>query len=102
MTYGFVQDVPAPIEMYDAVHAEIARRMTGPVEGMLFHLGRATGTGFQVIEVWESKEQCDRYAAEVVEPAIAAVSGGQAPSGPVPIEEFEPRGLVVPAAHVAV
>ena len=103
MTYGFVMDVPAPIETYDALHAEIARRNTGEDYGMLLHVGRATATGFQVLEVWESKEQCDRFNAEVVDPALAALTGGRPIPGPEPtVQEFEPRGLIVPGAHAAV
>ena len=100
MAYGFVMDVPAPIEFYDALHAEIGRRDTGESYGMLLHVGRATSGGFQVLEIWESKEQRERFNAEVLEPALAQLSGGQpAPMQPA-VEEFEPRGLVVPAAHV--
>jgi hypothetical protein len=102
MTYGFVMDVPAPIQFYDALHAELARRTSGEVEGLLVHVARPTAAGFQVIEVWESKEDCDRYTAELVNPAIAELSGGQPPPMDPAIEEFEPRGLVVPAAHVFV
>ena len=102
MAYGFVMDVPAPIEFYDAVHAEIGRRSTGGVDGLLLHLGRETRGGFQVIEVWESKELSDRYDAEVVRPVVAELSGGQPPATEPVREEFEPRGLIVPAAHVAV
>lgn len=102
MTYGFVMDVPAPIQFYDALHAELARRASGGVDGLLLHLARETGAGFQIIEVWESKELCGRYTAELVNPAIAELSGGQPPSMAPAVEEFEPRGLVVPAAHVYV
>ncbi len=101
MTYAFVTDVPAPIEFYDALHAEIGRRTVGDPDGLLVHVGRQTGGGFQIIEVWESKESCERYDAEVVGPAVAHLSGGQAPPPPERVE-FEPRGLVVPAAHVVV
>jgi hypothetical protein len=102
MTYGFVMDVPAPIELYDALHAEVTHRDTGAGRGMLLHLGRATPTGFQVIEVWESKERCERFNAEVVGPALAQLSGGQPPPMEPAMEEFEPRGLIVPSASVAV
>src|SRR5215217_1830427 len=99
MAYAFITDVAAPIAFYDAMHAEIARRtVTDPV-GLLVHLGRETRGGFQITEVWESKELCDRYNAEIVDPALADLSGGQAPPEEATIEEFEPRGLVVPAAH---
>ena len=104
MSYGFVMDVPAPIDLYDALHAEIARRSAarGGADGLLVHLARETRDGFQVTEVWESKEQCDRFTVDVVRPALAELSGGQPPAPEPAREEFEPRGLIVPAAHVAV
>jgi hypothetical protein len=102
MAYGFVMDVPAPVEFYDALHAEIGRRTTGGVDGLLVHIGRETRDGFQVTEVWESKELFDRFNAEILRPALAQVTGGQPPPAEPATEEFEPRGLVVPAAHVAV
>ncbi len=102
MAYGFVMDVPAPIQFYDALHAEIGRRTIGGADGMLLHVGRETREGFQITEVWESKELKERFDAEVFGPALAELSGGQPPPVPPTIQEFEPRGLVVPAAHVAV
>ena len=102
MAHGYVMDVPAPIEMYDALHAEIGRRSAGGVDGLLLHVGRATPTGFQIIEVWESKELFDRFNDEVVGPALAQLTGGQPPPVPPSIEEFDPRGLIVPAAQIAV
>jgi hypothetical protein len=101
MPYGFVQDIPLPTEAYLAMHAEIGRRAAGRVEGLLFHVARATGRGFQIIEVWESKEQFQRYDAEIVQPVVAQMSGGQAPPA-VATEEFEPLGLIVPSAQVTV
>jgi hypothetical protein len=102
MTHGLVMNVPAPIEFYDAVHAEVGRRSAGGVDGLLLHVGRATGDGHQVLEIWESKEKCDRFFAEVVGPAVASVSDGQAPPGDPVMEEFEPRGLIIPSAAIAV
>jgi hypothetical protein len=102
MAYGLVMDVPAPIEFYDALHAEIGRRTTGGVDGMLLHVGRETRGGFQVTEVWESKELYDRFSAEILGPALAHLSGGQSPPVEPAMEEFDPRGLIVPAAHVVV
>jgi hypothetical protein len=69
---------------------------------MLLHVGRETRGGFQVIEVWESKELYDRFTAEILGPALAHLTGGQSPPVEPAIEEFEPRGLIVPAAHVVV
>ncbi len=102
MAFGFVMDVPAPAELYDALHAEVLRRSSGAVDGLLLHIGRATHDGFQVTEVWETREQCDRFTEDVVQPALAELTQGR-PSPPAPPrEEFEPRGLVVPSAQLVV
>ena len=100
MAFGFVMDVPAPVEFYDTLHAEMKRRVDGPVDGLLLHVARATAEGFQVIEVWESREQADRYDQEIVLPVIAQFSDGQPARPAPPRQEFEPRGLVVPSANV--
>jgi hypothetical protein len=102
MAYGYVLDVPAPIELYDALHAEIGRRAPDGVDGMLLHVGRETNAGFQVIEVWESQQSYERFAAEIFGPALDHLSGGQPPPAEPVRQEFEPRGLIVPAAHLAV
>ena len=101
MTYAYVVDVPAPIELYDAVHAEVVRRSGGQADGLLVHLARVTATGFQVLEVWESKEQSDRFGDEFVGPAVAAAGGADVDGPEPPREEFEPRGLMLAGAAVA-
>ena len=60
--YGVITTVPAPVAMYDGMHAEMLKmqRRTGTsVDGLLVHVGRATPDGFEVLEVWESKELYD-------------------------------------------
>lgn len=92
---GVVFDVPAPVEVYDTMHAAVLERMGTDVPGLLVHLARATDGGFQVIDVWESREDCDRYHREIQD-----IAGGQAlPDATV--TEFEVHGLVIPAAAVA-
>ena len=100
MSWGVIVDVPAPAEVYDAVHARVLDRTGGRVDGLLVHLARATDTGFQVTEVWESKDYFERYQAELG-PLLAEVSGGETPERPV-ATEFDVRGLVVPPARIAV
>jgi hypothetical protein len=95
MSYGVVYTVPAPIEMYDAVHTET---MKHPADGLVMHLARKVDGGFQVIEVWESKEQHDRFSAEVVGPIVVRLAGADA-AGPAP-EEFDVHTLVVPSAVI--
>ena len=102
MAYGIVIDVPAPIEFYDALHAEIARRTAGRSDGLLLHVGRQTRGGFQVTEIWESRELYERFNDEIIGPVMTHLSGGRPPPAEPAVEEFEPRGLIVPAANVVV
>ena len=102
MTHGLVMKVPAPTEFYDALHTEVGRRSTGRADGLLLHVGRVTDDGFEVFEIWESKEKCDRFFAEVVRPAVASVPGAHALRGEPVTMEFEPLGLIVPSAAIAV
>jgi hypothetical protein len=98
--YGVVTEVPAPVELYDAAHAAVGRHSGATIDGLLVHIGRATSSGFQVIEVWESREHFDRYNREVVGPVMADLAQGQpAPAVPPPAE-FDVRGLVIPAANL--
>ena len=102
MTYGVIVKVAGPVEMYDALHAEVLRETAAAVEGLLLHIGRRTSAGFEVSEVWADQEQFDRYNREVVWPAAARLAQGQAgPPPPMQTEEFEVRGLVIPGAKVA-
>jgi hypothetical protein len=98
--FGVITAVPAPIELYDAIHAELRRRTGGKVDGLLVHIGRVTGDGFEVIEVWQSRDHFERYARDVVDPVVAELSHGQAPPTAEGSTPFEVRGLVIPSADM--
>ena len=102
MTYGIITRVAAPGEAYDAIHqAVLARADRVRLEGLLVHIGRVTADGFEVIEIWESKEQLDAANRAVVDPAMLEVFGdGPPPGPPAVIETFDVRGLVIPAADL--
>jgi hypothetical protein len=93
-------EVAAPVEMYDAMHAALLREVGADVDGLLVHLATPTPTGFQIIEVWESREPFERYSAELVTPVMARTLGGQPPPATV-VEELDVRGLVLPRGGVA-
>jgi hypothetical protein len=98
VAFGIIASVPAPLDMYRAVNAQITEQ-TGdaPPDGLLVHIARETADGFQVIEVWESKQQCERFEQTVLAPIIDRVSGGQAPARSDVTEEFEVQNLFVGA-----
>lgn len=88
--------------MYDAVHTALLARTGTHVDGLLLHIGRATPDGFQVIEVWTSRDHYDRYNRDLVAPLIAELAGDNAPTpSSQDIEEFEVRGLVIPTGSVS-
>jgi hypothetical protein len=101
MTFAVTMDVAEPVELYDAVHRALLERTGGGVDGLLVHLARQTGEGFQVVEVWESREDFERYSAEVVGPLAAEVLQGRS-RRPTVVTPFDVRGLVLPRAGVAV
>ncbi|HKC27542.1 MAG TPA: hypothetical protein VKB75_05985 [Jatrophihabitans sp.] len=90
MAYGIIASVPAPIDMYRAVNAAVTEQIgEGAPTGLLVHIARETTDGFQVIEVWESKQHCDQFEDEVLAPIIDRVSGGQAPPREDVTEQFD-------------
>ncbi len=94
MTYGIVSEVPQPVEMYERVNSAVREQLGGKdPDGLLFHVARPTKTGFQVLELWESREKSDRFSDEVLGPIIDRVSGGQAPRREDVSEEFSILGL---------
>jgi hypothetical protein len=102
MVYGIVTSVAAPAEMYDKLHAEVVRRGPSTAGALLMHLGRTSPDGFQVVEVWRSAEDFQRYTQEVVVPAMVELFGAEAASVPPTTEEFDVRGLVVADDRVVV
>jgi hypothetical protein len=101
--YGVTTTVLAPVEMYDGMHAEMTRRNGPSVDGLLVHVGRATPDGFEVWEVWESKDHYDRAMAEIISPLMRELAGDQpAPPMEQAIEPFEVHGLVIPRGDILV
>ena len=104
--YGVITTVPAPVEMYDGMHAEMLkmkRQTDTSVDGLLVHIGRATRDGFEVLEVWESKEHYDRANADIVIPLMRKLAGDQ-PASPIEqaTETFEVHGLVIPRGDILI
>jgi hypothetical protein len=97
MTHGLVMKVPAPTEFYDALHTEVGRRSTGRADGLLLHVGRVTDEGFEVLEIWESKEN----------PGSAVGRSTQAPNRGIELRKCASTGargvsLHAPATSAAV
>jgi len=72
-------------EQIDRLNAEIDPDGNPPT-GLVFHLSGPVDGGWQVIDVWESREHFDRFAGERIVPGMAAA--GLAGAGAPEMEEF--------------
>jgi hypothetical protein len=89
VSYAFVQDVAASWEQYERVAASLVD--PAPV-GLILHVAGPTDEGFRTIDVWETEEEWERFRAEHLAPAIAALGG---PSRPEPaFRELRPAHVV--------
>jgi hypothetical protein len=70
--YGYTMHFPAPIDAYLAMHKAILEVLDeeGGAEGLLLHVAYPTDQGFDLTEVWESKEQANDWFANNVAPAL--------------------------------
>lgn len=98
--YGYTTHVPAPIEAYKAVHQavlDVVAEDGGGSEGLVLHLAYATDQGFDLTEVWDSKEQFEAFNRDIFPKAMARA--GVPMEGPEPeLVEFNPVGVVTPRA----
>jgi|SRR3954454_5792712 hypothetical protein len=100
--YGYTMHVPASIEAYQAIHKAVVEVIGehGGGEGLVVHLAYATDRGFDLTEVWESKEQSDAFNKDVFPIAMARANVPM--DGPAPeILEFEPARVMTPRAYAS-
>jgi hypothetical protein len=76
VTYALVQDVASTWEQYERVTAPTVEPMP---EGLILHVAGPTDEGFRIIDVWETKAAWERFQAERVAPAVAALGGPARP-----------------------
>lgn len=90
VAYAYVQDVASSWDQYERVAAGL---VDPPPTGLLVHVAGPTDEGVRIIDVWESEEAWERFRAERLAPAIAALGG---PSRPEPtFRDLHPEHVVV-------
>ena len=99
MTYAFTIDMPVSLELYRTAHAELRKF---PTDEMLLHLARPTDGGVQIVEVWTSAEAFESWMATSIGAAIGALAAAGWTLPEVTPAPFDPAGLVLPAAGIAV
>jgi hypothetical protein len=100
--YGYTLHFPAPIEAYLAMHTAVLDVIAdqGGGDGLLLHFAYPTDQGFDLTEVWESKEQLDTFNRDVFPEAMSRA--GMPTDGPqlVP-DEFTPAAVMTPRAFTS-
>jgi hypothetical protein len=82
MSYAFYYDVPGDEHIYGKVKAEIGE---GHPKGLVVQLvAKRDEGGLRHFNVWESKEDWERYNEDRVEPAVARVLAGIGVTEPSP------------------
>jgi hypothetical protein len=76
VSYAFVQDVAASWDQYERVTAAL---MDPAPAGLILHIAGPTEEGFRTIDLWESEQAWQRFQAERLAPAIAALGGPARP-----------------------
>jgi hypothetical protein len=85
-------------KMYDKVNKYLDVD-SKPPEGLLMHsAGEADGV-WQIVDVWESEQHAQRFDAERLGPAIAAVGGVEPPTGQPPTTVYEAYNVVIPGGR---
>lgn len=76
MAYAYVHDVASSWRQYERV----ASSLIDPAPaGLILHVAGPTDEGVRIIDVWESEESWERFRAEWLGPAIAALGGPSRP-----------------------
>lgn len=97
MTFAYVQ-TPADStwETYERIMAEVGEE---PIEGLIVHVAEPYGErGVRIVDVWESREDYERFRDERLVPAVARVIGAErlAQSPPPVLDVLDVRSVLRP------
>ncbi len=90
MSVGIIQEFDGfGPENYRAVSQEMNFPADWP-DGLVAHAAGTVEGGMRIVDIWESRDQFDRFSEETIQPAIQATAGEAASQAPPPrITEFE-------------
>jgi hypothetical protein len=102
MAFAFVQDFPSGADEtstsnYNAIHSAIMAKATDPAR-LIIHTAGFADDGFRIFEVWESREQCEKFMTEVVMPTVMEITRGN-PGAPPATTTYELHTCFCPRTY---
>ena len=91
MPYSCFYDVPGDERMYAQVKAEIGEEQP---KGLILHMVIKREDGLRHFEVWESRQEWERFQQERVAPAVAKMLAAVGVTKPPPRPEAQEMELV--------
>ena len=67
--YAFTQDLPITTDVYAEIMEGVG---TAPAEGCVLHAVVRIDGGLRYIDIWESRDACDRFLEDRVHPVLQA------------------------------
>ena len=96
--YGYTMRVARDIGTYQALHRAVMDLMGDNVDGLILHLAAPTAEGYELTEVWHSKDVLDAFNRDVLPAAVRAAGVTLDPSE-VQVTEFVPAVVITPGAY---
>ena len=84
MPYVVITEFDADWDTHLRIDAAIG---DGPIDGLIVHTAGRSEAGTRVVDVWQSKEQADRFFTERIVPALTSL--GIEPGPPVSMTEYD-------------
>jgi hypothetical protein len=96
--YGYTMAVAQDIGAYQALHRAVMDRAGDNLEGLILHMAAPTANGFEVTEVWESKDLLDSFNRDVL-PAAMQEAGVALDPANAQVTEFTPVVVITPGSY---
>ncbi len=84
MAYAVLMEFDADLDTHKKIAGAVGDE---PVKGQIVHAAGPSPNGIYSLDVWESKEDADRFFAERLMPAVASL--GIAGGPPLSVQEFD-------------
>ena len=91
MPYACFYDVPGDERMYAQVRAEIGEEQP---KGLILHMVIKREDGLRHFQVWESRQEWERFQQERVAPAVAKMLAAVGVTDPPPRPEAQEMELI--------